>query len=77
MVFQTRSGMLERVEEAAAASGGERFLKHCWEDELGLGRRASDGAAEVSAPWQLFLLRRGGGEPQRSVEQALAQISLV
>ena len=68
--------MLERVEEAVAASG-ERFLKHRWEDELGLGGRALDGAAEVSALWQVFLLRRGGGEPQRSVEQALAQISLV
>ena len=68
--------MLERVEEAAAASG-ERFLKHRWEDELGLGGRPLDGAGEVSAPWQVFLLRRGGGEPQRSVEQALALISLV
>ena len=66
--------MLERVEEAAAASG-ERFLKHCWEDESGLGGRTLDGAGEVSALWQLFLLRRGGTEPQRSVEQALAEIS--
>ena len=71
--FQTRSGMLERMKEAAAAS--ERFLKHCWEDESGLGGRTLDGAGEVSALWQLFLLRRGGTEPQRSVEQALAEIS--
>ena len=75
-MVQTRSGMLERPEEEEEAAS-ERFLKHCWEDELGLGGRALDGAAEVSALWQVFLLRRGGGEPQRSVEQALAQITLV
>ena len=75
-MVQTRSGMLERPEEEEEAAS-ERFLKHCWEDESGLGGRTSDGAGEVSALWQLFLLRRGGGQPQRSVEQALAQISLV
>ena len=69
--------MLERVEEEAAAGSGERFLKHCWEDESRLAGRPSDGAGEASALWQVFLLRRGGGEPQRSVEQALAQITLV
>ena len=64
--------MLERVKEAAAAS--ERFLKHCWEDEQGLDQLPLDGAASSSALWQVFLLRRQRGEPQRSVDEAVAQI---
>ena len=66
--------MLERVEEEAAAGSGERFLKHCWEDERGLDQLPLDGAASSSALGQVFLLRRQRGEPQRSVDEALAQV---
>ena len=71
-MVQTRSGMLERPEEEEAAS--ERFLKHCWEDEQGLDQLPLDGVASSSALGQVFLLRRQRGEPQRSVDEALAQV---
>ena len=72
-MVQTRSGMLERPEEEEEAAS-ERFLKHCWEDERGLDQLPLDGVASSPALGQVFLLRRQRGEPQRSVDEALAKV---